>query len=96
MVPADERFFSRVDLRCVTEQDFLIQWPELWWHTGLLMIRPLLAGVTRCRFSFRSRIRVPLSSVLPERGGAGRPGSILTQAIAGAWQSVKAIRAFRL
>jgi len=46
-----------------------------------LVIRPLQTGVTRHRFPFQGRVRVPLSSA-SHNGGTDRPGGILTLAIA--------------
>ena len=59
-----------------------------------LLIRPLQTGLTRHRFCAEAQsCQSTFEQCLPERG-ADRPGSILTPAIALAWQPEIAIRAF--
>ena len=59
-----------------------------------LVTRPLQTGLTRHRFcAWAQACQSTFEQCLPERG-TDRPGCILTLAIAFAWQSVIAIRAF--
>ncbi len=86
MVAAGERFYAKLYLRFNRARlDYLAT--ESVVARRALLTCSLQTGMTRYRVSLQSRIRVPLSSVLPDCGGAGRPGSILTQAIDDAWQS---------
>ena len=92
--PSKRRFFAGLDFALLRAQG--LDWDSNGRKRVVafraLGIRPLQTGLTRHR-PRTGACQSTFEQCLPGRG-TDRPGSILTLAIAGAWQSEIAIRAF--